>query len=70
MFTRVKQGLLGNELGLKLRLGAHVDLARVQPAVDHHRPSNLTHSELRSIGQYFDHYRPVGTVVVIHGQMG
>ena len=43
MFTRVKQGLLGNELGFKLGLRAHVDLAGVDPAVDHHRPSNLTH---------------------------
>ena len=43
MFTRVKQGLLRNELGLKLGLRAHVDLAGVEPAVDHHRPSNLTH---------------------------
>jgi len=70
MFTGVKQGLLGNELGIELGLRAHVDFARVQPAVDHHWPSNLTHSELRGIGQYFDHYRRVGAIVVIHGQMG
>jgi hypothetical protein len=43
MFTRVKQGLLGNELGLKLRLRAHVDLAGVNASVDHHRPLDLTH---------------------------
>jgi len=43
MFTRVKQGLLGNELGLKLRLGSHVDLAGVEPAVDNHWPLDLTH---------------------------
>ena len=70
MFTRVKQGLLGNELGLKLGLRAHVDLASVNASVDHHWPLDLTHSQLCSIGQYFDHYRPVGAVVVIHGQMG
>jgi len=70
MFAGVKQGLLGNKLGLKLGLRAHVDLACVKPAVDHHRPLNLTHSQLRSIGQYFDHNRRVGAVVVIHGQMG
>ena len=70
MFTRVKQGLLGNELGLKLGLRAHVDLARVEPAVDHHWPSNLTHPKLCGIGQYFDHNRRVGAIVVIHGQTG
>ena len=43
MFAGVKQGLLGNELGFKLSLRSHVDLACVEPAVDHHRPSNLTH---------------------------
>ena len=68
MFTRVKQGLFGSELGIELGLRAHVDFAGVEPAVDHHRPLNLTHSELRGIGQYFDHYRRVGAVVVIHGQ--
>ncbi len=70
MFAGVKQGLLGNELGLKLCLRSHVDLAGVEPAVDHHGPLNLTHSQLRGIGQYFNHYRRVGAVVVIHGQMG
>ena len=70
MFAGVKQGLLGNKLGLKLRLRAHVDLAGVEPAVDHHRPSNLTHSQLRGIGQYFNHHQRVGAIVVIHGQMG
>ena len=70
MFAGVKQGLLGNELGLKLRLRAHVDLAGVNASVDHHWPSNLTHSQLRGIGQNFDHYRRIGAIVVIHGQMG
>ena len=70
MFAGIKQGSFGNKLGLKLGLWAHVDLAGVEPAVDHNRPSNLTHSQLRGIGQYFDHYRRVGAVVVIHGQMG
>ena len=70
MFTGVKQGSFGNELGVELGLRAHVDLAGVEPAVDHHGPLNLTHSELRGIGQYFDHNRRVGAVVVIHGQMG
>ena len=70
MFAGVKHGLLGNELGLKLGFRSHVDLTGVEPAVDHHRPSNLTHSQLRGIGQYFDHYQRVGAVVVIHGQMG
>lgn len=70
MFAGLKQGLLGNELGLKLRLRAHVDLTGVESAVDHHGPLDLTHSQLRGIGQYFDHYRRVGAVVVIHGQMG
>ena len=70
MFTGFKQGLLRNELGLKLGLRSHVDLAGVEPAVDHHGPLDLTHSQLRGIGQYFDHYRRVGAVVVIHGQMG
>ena len=70
MFTGVKQGSFGNELAVELGLRAHVDLACVEPAVDHHRPLNLTHSELRGIGQYFDHNRRVGAVVVIHGQMG
>ena len=69
MFAGVKQGLLGNELGLKLHLRAHIDLAGVNAPVDHHGPSNLTHSELRDIGQYFDHYRRVGAIVVIHGQI-
>ena len=43
MFTRVKQGSFGNELGVELGLRAHVDLACVEPAVDHHGPLNLTH---------------------------
>jgi len=68
MFTRVKQGSFGNELSVELGLRAHIDLAGVNASVNHHRPSNLTHSKLRSIGQYFDHYRPVGAIVVIHGQ--
>ena len=70
MFAGVKQGSLGNELAVELGLRAHVDLAIVEPAVDHHGPLNLAHPELRGIGQYFDHYRRVGAVVVIHGQMG
>jgi hypothetical protein len=70
MFAGVKQGLLGNELGLKLGLRAHVDLAGVNASVDHHGPLDLTHSQLRGIGQYFDHYRRVGAIVVIHGQTG
>ena len=70
MFAGVKQGLLGNELGLKLGLRAHVDLAGVNASVDHHRPLDLTHSQLCGIGQNFDHYRRVGAIVVIHGQMG
>ena len=70
MFTRVKQGSLGNELAVELGLRAHVDLTCVEPAVDHHGPFNLTHPELRGIGQYFDHNLWVATVVVIHGQMG
>ena len=70
MFAGFKQGSLGNELGVELGLRAHVDLAGVEPSVDHHGPLNLTHPELRGIGQYFDHNRRVGAVVVIHGQMG
>jgi len=70
MFTRVKQGSFGNELAVELGLRAHVDLTGVEPTIDHHGPLNLTHSELRGIGQYFDHNRRVGAVVVIHGQMG
>ena len=68
MFAGVKQGSFGNELGVELGLRAHVDLAGVEPAVDHHGPLDLTHSELRGIGQDFNHYRRVGAVVVIHGQ--
>ena len=68
MFTRVKQGSFGNELGIELGLWAHVDFAGVEPAVDHHGPLNLAQAQLRGIGQYFDHYRRVGAVVVIHGQ--
>jgi len=68
MFAGVKQGSFGNELGLKLRLRAHVDLAGVNASVDHHWPLDLTHPELRGIGQYFNHYRRVVAVVVIHGQ--
>ena len=70
MFTRVKQGSFGNELAVELGLRAHVDLTGVEPTIDHHGPLNLTHSELRGIGQYFDHNRRVGAVVVIHGQIG
>ena len=70
MFAGVKQGLLRNELSVELGLWAHVDLAGVEPAVDHHGPLDLTHSQLRGIGQYFDHDLRVGAVVVIHGQMG
>ena len=70
MFTGVKQGSFGNELGVKLGLRAHVDLAMVEPAVDHHRPADLAQAQLRGIGQYIDHHRRVGAVVVIHGQMG
>ena len=70
MFTGVKQGSFGNELGVELGLRAHVDFAIVEPAIDHHGPLDLAHPELRGIGQYFDHYRRVGAVVVIHGQMG
>ena len=43
MFAGVKQGSFGNELGVELGLRAHVDLACVEPAVDHHGPLNLTH---------------------------
>ena len=68
MFAGVKQGSLGNELGLELGLRAHIDLAIVEPAVDHHGPPDLAQAQLRGIGQYFDHYRRVGAVVVIHGQ--
>ena len=68
MFTRVKQGSFGNELGVELGLRAHVDLAGVEPSVDHHRPADLAQAQLRGIGQYFDHNRRVGAVVVIHGQ--
>ncbi len=68
MFAGVKQGSLRREFGVELGLWAHIDLAVVEPAVDHHGPLNLAHPQLRGIGQYFDHYRRVGAVVVIHGQ--
>ena len=70
MFAGGKQGSFGNKLGLELGLRAHINLAIVEPAVDHHRPADLAQAQLRGIGQYFDHYRRVGAVVVIHGQMG
>ena len=41
MFTRVKQGSFGNELGVELGLRTHIDLAIVEPAIDHHRPADL-----------------------------
>ena len=68
MFTGVKQGSLGNELGVELGLRAHVDLACVEPAVDHHRPLDLAHPELCGIGQDLDHNLWVATVAVAHGQ--
>ena len=68
MFAGVKQGSFGNELAVELSLRAHVDLAGVESAIDHHRPADLAQAQLRGIGQYFDHYRRVGAVVVIHGQ--
>lgn len=68
MFTGVKQGSFGNELSVELGLRTHVDLAIVEPAVDHHGPLDLAQAQLRGIGQYFDDYRRVGTIVVIHGQ--
>ena len=70
MFTRVKQGSFGNELAVELGLRAHVDLAIVEPAVDHHGPADLAQAQLRGIGQYFDHNLWVATVAVAHGQMG
>ena len=70
MFAGFKQGSFGNELGIELGLRTHVDLAGVEPAVDHHRPADLAQAQLRGIGQYFDHNRRVGAIVVIHGQMG
>ena len=68
MFAGIKQGSFGNELSVELGLRAHVDLAIVEPSVDHHRPADLAQAQLRGIGQYFDHNRRVGAVVVIHGQ--
>ena len=70
MFAGVKQGSFGNELGVELGLRTHIDLAIVEPAVDHHRPFDLTHPELRGIGQDLDHNLWVATVAVAHGQMG
>ena len=68
MFAGIKQGSFGNELSVELGLRAHVHLAIVEPAVDHHGPPDLAQAQLRGIGQYFDHYRRVGAIVVIHGQ--
>jgi hypothetical protein len=68
MFAGVKQGSLRAELGLELGPRAHVDRAVVEPAVDHHGPPQLAQTQLRCIGQYFDHYRPVCPVAVGHGQ--
>jgi hypothetical protein len=68
MFAGVKQGSPGNELTIELGLRAHIDLAIVEPAVDHHRPLDLAHPELCGIGQDLDHNLWVATVAVVHGQ--
>ena len=70
MFAGVKQGSLGNELAVELGLRAHIDLAIVEPAVDHHGPADLAQAQLRGIGQDLDHNLWVATVAVAHGQMG
>ena len=70
MFTRVKQGSFGNKLSVELGLRAHVDLAIVEPAIDHHRPSDLTQAQLGALCDNLDHEARLGTAGILHGQMG